>query len=277
MNPNQTTNSINSTNGMMYSKSSGALLNRLQPQNEVITKPTMTPLNTLRPKALQGSQSATTLSLDTKFSKLQPDYTKNRNLSNSSSAAILTNSPQGKSSTMNSDFNAMETIPFHESKHYGDTYEMTGEHHHRPPSTEMVTFEADRIIVPKSSFLSSINMTQKQLYDLFKVPQTFFYLRVRNNATINFLTGTNLNDLEGQGDGNGSVYDLEIISLDQVDKNAYFTLSKEGVTQFRNKVSQFTALTQWEREFKLFHKIANINFFKVYKRWKVSSIYPLYP
>lgn len=70
----------------------------------------------------------------------------------------------------------------------------------------------------------------------------------------------------------GSVYDLEVVPLDRVDKNYYFTLSKEGVTQFRGKVSQFTGLAQWEREYKLFHRIAGINFFKVYKRWKVRIV-----
>ena len=66
-----------------------------------------------------------------------------------------------------------------------------------------------------------------------------------------------------------SVYDLELITLEQLDKAYYFTLSKEGVTQFRNKVSSFTGLNQWEREYRLFHKIAEIRFFKIYKRWKV--------
>lgn len=105
------------------------------------------------------------------------------------------------------------------------------------------------------TFIGSLDLTAQQLHDLFKVAHTFFYLRCRERGH--------------SGQDIGSVYDLEMVSLDQVDKNFYFTLSKEGVTQFRNKVSSFTSLSQWEREYHLFHKIAQINFFRVYKRWKV--------
>ena len=99
-------------------------------------------------------------------------------------------------------------------------------------------------------------MSSAELHDLFKVAHTFFYLRCRERSH--------------GGQDIGSVYDLEKVQLDQVDKLYYFTLSKEGVTQFRNNVSSFTSLSQWEREYNLFHKIAQINFFRVYKRWKVS-------
>jgi hypothetical protein len=110
------------------------------------------------------------------------------------------------------------------------------------------------------TFISSLNLSASQLHDLFKVPHTFFYLRCRERAH--------------SGQDIGSVYDLEVVPLELVDKNFYFTLSKEGVTQFRGKVSSFTSLAQWERESTLFHKIADINFFRVYKRWKVCN-YPL--
>jgi hypothetical protein len=109
--------------------------------------------------------------------------------------------------------------------------------------------------VRSNTFIGSLDLSSQQLHDLFKVAHTFFYLRCRERGKM--------------GQDVGSVYDLELVSLDQVDKNFYFTLSKEGVTQFRNKVSSFTSLSQWEREYHLFHKIAQINFFRVYKRWKV--------
>lgn len=130
----------------------------------------------------------------------------------------------------------------------------------------------------KNSFIGSLGLSPQQLHDLFKVPHTFFYLRSRSEAIFRPDTAmTSTDDAQDNARATderpsvGSVYDLELISLSQVDKNDYFTLSKEGVTQFRNKVSQFTCLHQWEREFRLFHKIVNINFFKVYKRWKVCT------
>ena len=56
----------------------------------------------------------------------------------------------------------------------------------------------------------------------------------------------------------GSVYDLEVASQDTIDLNFYFTLSKEGVTQYSHKSSQFTSLAQWHREYLLFHRISAI-------------------
>eukprot|EP01034_Spumella_vulgaris_P027167 gene27167-33850_t len=122
-------------------------------------------------------------------------------------------------------------------------------------------------------------MSPQQLHDLFKVSHTFFYLCVRQpgplgqRKKLETLNSTEVGDLAENKGNSGSVYDLEVVPLDKVDKNYYFTLSKEGVTQFRGKVSQFTGLAQWEREYKLFHRIAGINFFKVYKRWKAFTVW----
>ena len=65
-----------------------------------------------------------------------------------------------------------------------------------------------------------------------------------------------------------SVYDLEVVEQDAIDKEHYFTLSKEGVTIYKDKGSQFTTMQQWDREFKLFNKISDIRFFSQYRRWK---------
>jgi hypothetical protein len=78
---------------------------------------------------------------------------------------------------------------------------------------------------------------------------------------------------ERSGGVGGSVYDLEVATQDTIDLNFYFTLSKEGITQYSHKSSQFTSLAQWHREFLLFHMISNIRFFKLYKRWKAFSVW----
>ena len=148
--------------------------------------------------------------------------------------------------------------------------------------------------IDSHGFISSLNLSSKQLFDLYKVPQTFFYLAQNkmddyNSADLPIKTMVPSTDLDSDHGSsadvdssneflmdarnyNPSVYDLKPIALDQVDKNHYFTLSKEGITQFRNKISTFTSLVQWEREYKLYHKIANIQFFKLYKRWKVCIL-----
>jgi hypothetical protein len=57
-----------------------------------------------------------------------------------------------------------------------------------------------------------------------------------------------------------SVYDLEMATQDTIDPSFYFTLSKEGVTQYSNRSSHFTSLGQWHREFLVFHRICAIRY-----------------
>ena len=78
---------------------------------------------------------------------------------------------------------------------------------------------------------------------------------------------------EGLSSVDGSVYGLELATQNTIDPNYYFTLSKEGVTQYSNKTSQFTSLAQWHREYLLFHRISSIRFFRLYKRWKAFSVW----
>ena len=78
---------------------------------------------------------------------------------------------------------------------------------------------------------------------------------------------------EGLSSVDGSVYGLELANQNTIDPNYYFTLSKEGVTQYSNKTSQFTSLAQWHREYLLFHRISSIRFFRLYKRWKAFSVW----
>lgn len=136
------------------------------------------------------------------------------------------------------------------------------------------------------NFLSSLNFSEKQYYDLMNVPNTFFYLRTKGSyisdankpskpsASNKSQSKLNIKSSDtDKGKECDSVYDLELISQHQVDKRLYFTLSKEGVTMFRDKTSTFTSLSQWERDYTLYHKIVNIHFFKLYRRWKAFTVW----
>ena len=113
----------------------------------------------------------------------------------------------------------------------------------------------------QGTFMESLNLNIKEKYELLHVAQSFFYLRVRAVAH-DAVQGVPM-----------SVYDLEKVNQDDIDKNFYFTLSKEGITQYRNKVSTFTTIIQWEREYKLFYQISQIKFFTQYKRWKAFTVW----
>lgn len=143
------------------------------------------------------------------------------------------------------------------------------------------------------SFLDSLHLSAAQRHLLEHEPHTFFYLRVRGEGrqqdgttmlrsqalrdALEETKGSGPGDEERSLEGNtcaaGSVYNLEVVSEDQIDKDRYFTLSKEGVTIYRDRMSQFTPLAQWERETLLFNKIIHIRFFTLYRRWKAFTVW----
>lgn len=246
--------------GMMYSHSSGALLARLRPQNDNIVKAmngssSAATLNTLRP-AMNTIHSAPQLNtngenakvdVQAKVAKLRNDAglsTLNKTISTSASALQLSANPEIKA-------HYFHDHPEHPENEGFDGTLPADPHNDTRVGTLIKAEDDGKIHVPRNSFIASLNLSQHQLHDLYKIPHTFFYLR--------------------QKYGSNSVYDLELVSLDEVEKSAYFTLSKEGVTQFQNKISTFTGLNQWEREYRLFHKIIDINFFRIYRYWKVLS------
>lgn len=286
---------MQSKDALAQSKSTNAiLLSRLRPENNMVTNShEASSTSLLRPRMLAskstpflqpGEQSQRPLTVGEKVQAIRTQTlngTMGKALSNSASATILSVDPSIRSHEDSPNKVAFNPI--------SGEFEL-GEHSALSPSTSSVqlsstggfdnTYKSTMnntagavATYSKNSFIGSLNLSPSQLHDLFKVPHTFFYLTVKQGGDKKQTGGlgeTEINDLIGDGKGNSdSVYDLELVHLDQVDKNFYFTLSKEGVTQFRGKVSQFTALNQWEREYRLFHKIANINFFRVYKRWKV--------
>eukprot|EP00762_Andalucia_godoyi_P001076 ANDGO_01965.mRNA.1 Dynein-1-beta heavy chain len=63
-------------------------------------------------------------------------------------------------------------------------------------------------------------------------------------------------------------YDLEIVPYSEIQGRDYFTLSGKGVTHFVGGEAEFTPLDQWEREYRLFHRVLSISFFAQYRRWK---------
>jgi len=242
---------------MHQSSSTNALTNRLIPENKI--NPNLynsASTTSLRPKIL-GSKSTSQLHPPGEFGNSKVDRLRletnnlslnSKTLSNSPSARILSPDAQLRKTAGI----ASKKLRDEESQYFGDIspeFNMNNE----------LVSTAERLEISQptkpQTFIGSLDLSAQQLHDLYKVAHTFFYLRCRERGH--------------SGQDIGSVYDLEVVSLDLVDKNFYFTLSKEGVTQFRNKVSSFTSLAQWEREFCLFHKIAKIDFFRVYKRWKV--------
>jgi dynein axonemal heavy chain len=68
-------------------------------------------------------------------------------------------------------------------------------------------------------------------------------------------------------------YQLQIVKHNQINESNYFTMSRSGVTQFCNSVTDFTSLEQWEREYFLYSKIMQIEFFRKYRAWKAFFVW----
>jgi hypothetical protein len=238
----------------MNSKSA-ELLSRLIPENKpYVNQQNGSTKNLIfKPKIVGGKTNSllNSVSSVSKVEKLRSEiYNPQKNgrlLSNSASAALLSGTKVTFQDESKSNKNSESTKDFFS------------------PSVSSSEFK------PYISFVESLKLSEKQKHDLYKVPNTFFYLKIRTSSSFSDAQGT-LRDNDCDSGITGSVYDLELLNADELDKNYYFTFSKEGVSVFRNKISQFTSLSQWEREYKLFRKMANIRFFRLYKRWKVIII-----
>ena len=69
-----------------------------------------------------------------------------------------------------------------------------------------------------------------------------------------------------------NMYDLQASTHEECDPHDYFTLSASGVTHFVGVASSdFVSLPQFEREFRLFHSIMRIPFFRKYRAWKAFT------
>lgn len=68
-------------------------------------------------------------------------------------------------------------------------------------------------------------------------------------------------------------YDFELVSFEEKDKEEYLTISTRGVTHFLHNEAVFLTLQEWEREYTLYKKLLNINFFHKYKKWKHFALW----
>ena len=71
----------------------------------------------------------------------------------------------------------------------------------------------------------------------------------------------------------GEAYDFELTTFEKKNEAEYLTISARGVTHFVNGEAVFLTLNEWEREYKLYRRLKEINFFRQYKLWKNYSLW----
>ena len=71
-------------------------------------------------------------------------------------------------------------------------------------------------------------------------------------------------------------YDLVIIPYSEVNLDDYYTLSAKGVSHFLHGIPDFTQLSQWMREKKIFGKIMELDLFNLFKLNKTYTAWKNY-
>jgi len=195
---------------------------------------------TLRPKNLLSSSSTPSLKNNDKKPHNNKPYNNNKAMSLSSGKSLTISRSPNKKFDLSMSLDEEESAT-NASKDF------------RPLVATLQNAEEAAVEHPPipKTFLESLHLSEKEMDDLLNVPNTFYYLCPKKKSDTKF-------------------YDLEMVPQEKLDQSHYYTISKEGITQYRSKQSQFTTRTQWEREFKLFHKISNVRFFRQYRCWKVN-------
>ncbi|KAJ2954382.1 hypothetical protein O0L34_g2646 [Tuta absoluta] len=67
-------------------------------------------------------------------------------------------------------------------------------------------------------------------------------------------------------------YYLKVVPFPEINKKNYLTISPCGVTHYTNEMV-FTKFDHWEQEYKIFMKLSEIKFFKVYRYWKAFYVW----
>ncbi|KAJ1555299.1 Dynein heavy chain 6, axonemal, partial [Nowakowskiella sp. JEL0078] len=101
-------------------------------------------------------------------------------------------------------------------------------------------------------------------------PFNFINYLLSNPKSKEFVYMNPVKDSGKYGQATFNPYYLRIVDFGEVDKvGGYFTLSNMGVTHFDSRGhGEFTPLSQWLREYQLFHRLLKILFFSRYRIWK---------
>lgn len=68
-------------------------------------------------------------------------------------------------------------------------------------------------------------------------------------------------------------YALKVVSFSDINPEDFFTLSVNGITFYRNRISEdFTVLVRWERELRLFKDLKKLHLWKHFRMWKVRCL-----
>ncbi|OMJ88621.1 hypothetical protein SteCoe_9401 [Stentor coeruleus] len=70
----------------------------------------------------------------------------------------------------------------------------------------------------------------------------------------------------------GDAYDFQLVPFSKKNEE-YLTISSRGITHFTPSGAYFLSLEEWEREYKLYQRLKEIDFFKQYKKWKNFSLW----
>ncbi|XP_066123630.1 dynein axonemal heavy chain 6 [Saccopteryx bilineata] len=68
-------------------------------------------------------------------------------------------------------------------------------------------------------------------------------------------------------------YNLKVVNYENINKNDYYTISKNAVTHIYNNDIEFIEIDRWEQEYRYHRALTKIPIFSLFRKWKAFSVW----
>ncbi|XP_055452394.1 dynein axonemal heavy chain 6 [Psammomys obesus] len=68
-------------------------------------------------------------------------------------------------------------------------------------------------------------------------------------------------------------YNLKIVNYENINKNDYYTISRNAVTHICNNEIEYIEIARWEKEYLYHEKLTKIPIFSLFRKWKAFSVW----
>ncbi|XP_004437259.1 PREDICTED: dynein heavy chain 6, axonemal [Ceratotherium simum simum] len=69
------------------------------------------------------------------------------------------------------------------------------------------------------------------------------------------------------------MYNLKVVSYENINKNDYYTISKKAVTHVYNDDIEFIEIDRWEQEYLYHRELTKIPIFSLFRKWKAFNVW----
>uniref|UniRef100_A0A673UGS7 Dynein axonemal heavy chain 6 n=1 Tax=Suricata suricatta TaxID=37032 RepID=A0A673UGS7_SURSU len=69
------------------------------------------------------------------------------------------------------------------------------------------------------------------------------------------------------------MYNLKVVSYENINKNDYYTISKKAVTHIYNADIEYIEIDRWEQEYLYHRELTKISIFALFRKWKAFNVW----